>query len=218
MTTGSPLSNGSVAFYAHPSAYVDDPTCIGAGTRIWHFCHVMADARVGIDCVLGQNVFIASGAIVGDRVRIQNNVSVFQGVTLDDDVFIGPSCTLTNVRNPRAEIRRRASFTATHIRRGATLGANATILCGVTVGRHAFIAAGAVITRDVPDYALVVGMPGKQIGWMGRHGEVLVHTPDLPEDAWICPTSGYLYDEKGGTLQCLDLDEEAPLPTSASMP
>jgi UDP-2-acetamido-3-amino-2,3-dideoxy-glucuronate N-acetyltransferase len=218
MTQSPSLRDGSLGFFCHPSACIDDPSCIGAGTRIWHFCHVMAGARVGRDCVLGQNVFVAGGAVIRDRVRIQNNVSVFDGVTLDDDVFLGPSCTLTNVRNPRAEIRRRETYTATRIRRGATIGANATIVCGVTVGRHAFVAAGCVTTRDVPDYALWVGVPGKQKGWVGRHGEVLVRAPEIPGTVWVCPTSGYHYDEQRGSLRCLDLDEEAPIPTSAYSP
>src|SRR5271170_3613011 len=140
-------------FFAHPSATVDEPCEIGEGTKIWHYGHVMSGARVGRGCVLGQNVFVAAGAVVGDRVRVQNNVSVYDGVVVEDDVFLGPSCVLTNVSNPRAGVRRRGQFEMTRIRRGATLGANATVVCGLTVGRHAFIAAGAVVTADVPDYA-----------------------------------------------------------------
>jgi UDP-2-acetamido-3-amino-2,3-dideoxy-glucuronate N-acetyltransferase len=151
-------------FFAHPSACVDEPCDIGAGTKIWHHGHVMAGARIGRDCVLGQNVFVAAGAAVGDRVRVQNNVSIYDGVTLEDDVFLGPSCVLTNVRNPRAGVDRRGRFEPTLIRRGATVGANATVVCGLTVGRHAFVGAGAVVTRDVPDYAIVAGVPAKVTG------------------------------------------------------
>ena len=192
------MTEAGVPFFAHASAFVDEPLSVGAGTRIWHFCHVMAGSRIGKDCVLGQNVFVASGAVIGDRVRIQNNVSVFDGITIDDDVFVGPSCTFTNVKNPRAEISRRGAFQATRIRRGATLGANATVVCGVTVGRHAFIAAGAVVTGNIPDYALIMNVPGRQVGWVGRHGEVLVRMAgpgQAGEEDWRCPTSGFRYRE-----------------------
>jgi UDP-2-acetamido-3-amino-2,3-dideoxy-glucuronate N-acetyltransferase len=199
-------------FFVHASAVVDEPCEIGEGTQVWHFCHVMSGARIGRGCVLGQNVFVAGGAVVGDRVRIQNNVSIYDGVVVEDDVFLGPSCVLTNVSNPRAEIRRRGQYEATRIRRGATIGANATIVCGVTVGRHAFIAAGAVVTGDVADYALLMGVPGRRVAWMGRHGERLVPYPAGGEGAWVCPASGLSYREEGGALRCLDLDEEAPLP------
>jgi UDP-2-acetamido-3-amino-2,3-dideoxy-glucuronate N-acetyltransferase len=191
----------------HPTACVDVPCTIGKGTRIWHFSHVMTGARIGEDCVLGQNVFVAGGAIIGDRVRIQNNVSVYAGVVVEDDVFLGPSCVLTNVSNPRAEVLRHGAFDSTRIRRGATIGANATIVCGVTVGRHAFVAAGAVVTRDVADYALILGVPGRRADWMGRHGERLVPSGDL----WVCPTSGFRYREIDGILRCLDLDEDERL-------
>jgi UDP-2-acetamido-3-amino-2,3-dideoxy-glucuronate N-acetyltransferase len=195
---------------AHPSATIDEPCEIGEGTKIWHYCHVMSGARIGRGCVLGQNVFVAAGAVVGDRVRVQNNVSIYDGVVVEDDVFLGPSCVLTNVSSPRAGIDRRGRFEATRLRRGATIGANATVVCGVTVGRHAFVAAGAVVTRDVPDYALVMGVPGRRAGWMGRHGRRLVRGADA--GAWRCPESGFLYREEGGALRCLDLDEDAPLP------
>jgi UDP-2-acetamido-3-amino-2,3-dideoxy-glucuronate N-acetyltransferase len=198
---------------AHSSACIDEPCEIGEGTRIWHFCHVMRGARIGRGCTLGQNVFVAGSAVVGDRVRVQNNVSIYDGVTLEDDVFLGPSCVLTNVENPRAGISRHGRFTPTLVRRGATVGANATIVCGVTVGRHAFVAAGAVVTHDVPDYALVMGVPARQAGWMGRHGERLVPDPGGETGAWICPASGMRYRQgEGGALRCLDLDEGAPLP------
>jgi UDP-2-acetamido-3-amino-2,3-dideoxy-glucuronate N-acetyltransferase len=198
------------SYFVHPSACVDDPCEIGAGTRVWHFCHVMSGARIGRECVLGQNVFVAKGAVVGDRVRVQNNVSIYDGVTVEDDVFLGPSCVLTNVSNPRAGISRHGSFEPTRIRRGATIGANATIVCGVTIGRHAFIAAGAVVTKNVPDYALMMGVPARREGWMGRHGQRLVPGEERAGE-WVCPGSGFRYREEDGALACLDLDEEAPL-------
>jgi UDP-2-acetamido-3-amino-2,3-dideoxy-glucuronate N-acetyltransferase len=191
----------------HPTACVDAPCTIGKGTRIWHFSHVMTGARIGEDCVLGQNVFVAGGAVIGDRVRIQNNVSVYAGVVVEDDVFLGPSCVLTNVSNPRAEISRHGAFESTRIRRGATIGANATIVCGVTIGRHAFVAAGAVVTRDVADYALILGVPGRRADWVGRHGDRLTPSGDL----WVCPTSGFRYREIDGILRCLNLDEDERL-------
>lgn len=196
--------------FVHPSAFVDQPCSVGEGTQIWHFCHVMAGATIGRGCVLGQNVFVAGGVVVGNGVRIQNNVSLYEGTLVEDEVFLGPSAVLTNVENPRAAIRRRALFARTLIRRGATVGANATIVCGVTIGRHAFIAAGAVVTRDVPDYALVTGVPGRQRGWMSRHGQRLL--PAKGEARLTCPESGLRYALEGGVLRCLDLDEDAPLP------
>jgi UDP-2-acetamido-3-amino-2,3-dideoxy-glucuronate N-acetyltransferase len=199
------------AFFAHATACVDEPADIGEGTQIWHFCHVMAGARIGRGCVLGQNVFVAAGAVVGDRVRVQNNVSLYDGVAIEDDVFLGPSCVFTNVTMPRAEVRRRGQFEQTRVRRGATLGANATVVCGVTLGRHAFVGAGAVVTRDAGDYALIVGVPGRRTGWVGRHAARLVREAAAGEGAWRCPDSGFRYREEGGMLRCLDLDEDAPL-------
>jgi UDP-2-acetamido-3-amino-2,3-dideoxy-glucuronate N-acetyltransferase len=196
------------AAFIHPTACVDTPESIGESTQVWHFCHVMPGARVGRRCVLGQNVFVASKVVVGDDCRIQNNVSLYDGTTLEADVFLGPSCVLTNVENPRAQIRRRDLASPTLIRRGATVGANATILCGLTLGRYAFIGAGAVVTHDVPDYALIVGVPGARDGWMSRHGHRLSGQGGL----FICPESGYRYRLEGGAMRCLDLDEEDPLP------
>ncbi len=196
-------------YFVHESSYVDAPSDVGEGTRIWHFCHVLPGARIGRACVLGQNVSIGRDVVVGDRVRIQNGVSVYTGTTVEDDVFLGPSCVLTNVSNPRAQLDRSARFERTLLRRGCTIGANATVVCGVTVGRYAFVAAGAVITRDVPDYALVVGVPGRAVGWMSRHGHRLERGPG---GVMTCPESGHRYVEDGGRVRCLDLDEEAPLP------
>jgi UDP-2-acetamido-3-amino-2,3-dideoxy-glucuronate N-acetyltransferase len=195
--------------FIHASAVVDDPRVIGEGTQIWHFCHVMSGARVGSGCVLGQNVFVASGAVVGDRVRVQNNVSIYDGCVIEDDVFLGPSCVLTNVSNPRAEISRKGSFERTVVRRGATVGANATLVCGVTIGRYAMIGAGAVVTRDVPDHALILGVPGRQAGWVGRRGVALVSEG---EGAWRCPESGCAYVEAGGVLRCGESGEDDALP------
>ncbi|MFO0760144.1 MAG: acyltransferase [Byssovorax sp.] len=196
----------------HPSAFVDGPAVIGEGTQIWHFCHVMAGATIGRSCVLGQNVFVAAKVVVGDGVRIQNNVSLYEGTVIEDEVFLGPSAVLTNIENPRAAIRRRHMFSPTVIRRGATIGANATIVCGVTIGRHAFVGAGAVVTRDVPDYALITGVPGRQRGWMSRHGQRLRPRNKGEREILICPESGLRYELAGGMLRCLDLDEDAPLP------
>jgi UDP-2-acetamido-3-amino-2,3-dideoxy-glucuronate N-acetyltransferase len=155
----------------HPTAVIDEGAAIGKGTRIWHFTHVCSGARIGADSSLGQNVYVAPTAVIGDRVKIQNNVSIYDGVILEDDVFVGPSAVFTNVRNPRAEVSRKHEYVATTIRAGATIGANATILCGRTLGRYAFVAAGAVVTADVAPFALVAGVPAQPIGWMCRCGE-----------------------------------------------
>ncbi len=153
-------------YFVHPTAVIDESTEIGEGTRIWHFSHVMAGAKIGRNCLLGQNVFIASGAILGDNIKVQNNVSIFKGVILEDDVFCGPSAVFTNVFNPRSFISRKAEFRQTLVKRGATIGANATVICGNTIGEYAFIGAGSVVTKDVPDYALVYGNPGRIKGWV----------------------------------------------------
>jgi UDP-2-acetamido-3-amino-2,3-dideoxy-glucuronate N-acetyltransferase len=195
--------------FVHPSAIVDLPCSIGRGTKIWHFCHISSGSTIGERGSLGQNVFVASGVVIGNGVKIQNNVSVYAGTIVEDDVFLGPSCVLTNVVNPRASIDRRSQYQRTLLRRGATIGANATVVAGVTIGRHAFIAAGAVVTDDVPDYALVMGVPGRSVGWVGRHGHRLV---DDGSGVMVCPEGKLRYVLKGGVLRCLDLDEDAPLP------
>ena len=157
----------------HPSAIVDQGAQIGEGTRVWHWVHISAGARIGRNCNLGQNVFVANRVVIGDNVKIQNNVSVYDEVTLEDGVFCGPSMVFTNVYNPRSEISRKEEYRRTLVRRGATLGANCTIVCGITIGQYAFIGAGAVVNRDVPDFALMLGVPARQAGWMSRHGERL---------------------------------------------
>lgn len=198
-------------YFAHESAYVDEPCEIGAGTKIWHFCHVMANSKIGRKCNLGQNVLVSSGVVIGDNVKIQNNVSVYTGVELEDDVFCGPSCVFTNVMNPRSQINRHSEYRRTLVRRGATIGANATIVCGATIGRYAFIGAGAVTRGDVPDYALMVGVPAVRKGWMSRHGHRLSELDN--EGNYICPESGWRYQEvEPGVLRCLDWDEDKPLP------
>jgi len=157
----------------HPSAIVDAGAQLGADTRVWHFSHICAGARIGAACSLGQNVFVGNDVNIGDRVKIQNNVSIYDAVTIEDEVFCGPSMVFTNVYNPRSGITRKDQYRRTIVRRGASIGANATIVCGVTVGAYAFVGAGAVVNRDVPDFALVAGVPARQIGWISRHGERL---------------------------------------------
>ena len=154
------------AYFAHASALVDAPESIGKGTKIWHFSHIMPGAVIGEHCSLGQNVFVASGCVIGNNVKIQNNVSIYEGVTLEDDVFCGPSSVFTNVNNPRSHVPRKNEYLPTLVQRGATIGANATVVCGATLGRYAFVGAGAIVTRDVPDYAMVYGNPARLRGWM----------------------------------------------------
>lgn len=202
-------------WFAHESAYVDEPCEIGAGTKIWHFSHVMPKSRIGRNCSLGQNVSIAPDVVIGDNVKIQNNVSIYSGTIVEDDVFLGPSCVLTNVSNPRSQVNRRALYEKTLLRRGCSIGANATVVCGITVGRYAFLAAGAVVAKDVPDYALMVGVPARQMGWMSRHGHRLGKAD--AEGLMRCPESGYRYREAKGVLKCLDLDEDTALPADKAM-
>lgn len=178
-------------FFAHPSACIDEGALIGEGTKIWHFCHIAPGARIGDRCVLGQNVFVDGGATIGNGCKIQNNVSVFKGVTLEDLVFCGPSCVFTNVVTPRAGVERKSEFAATLVKRGATIGANATIICGTTVGAFALVGAGCVVSKDVPDHALVVGVPGKIIGWVCCCGEVLCHLGELGQRS--CSRCGQAY-------------------------
>lgn len=194
----------------HESAYVDEPVSIGSGTSIWHFCHVSKNVQIGNHCVFGQNVFIANDVKIGNRVKVQNNVSIYTGCEIEDEVFLGPSCVLTNVTNPRSQVNRHSLYEKTLFRRGCTIGANATIVCGITIGRYAFVGAGSVVTKDVPDYALILGNPGRQKGWMSRHGHPL-QNPDS-ENMMICPESGYRYKLAEEKLHCLDLSEEESLP------
>ena len=201
----------SEGYFAHESAYVDQPCEIGKGTKIWHFCHIMKDSKIGRHCVLGQNVNISSGVVIGNNVKIQNNVSIYTGCIIEDDVFLGPSCVLTNITNPRSQIVRHGLFEKTVIKRGATVGANATIVCGVELGCYCFVAAGATVVKNVPDYALMQGVPAKQVGWMSRHGHRL--RKQSSNRIMICHESGFRYREiSPGLVKCIDLDEEAPLP------
>jgi UDP-2-acetamido-3-amino-2,3-dideoxy-glucuronate N-acetyltransferase len=186
----------------HPSAIVDEGARLGAGTHVWHFAHVCAGARIGSGCSLGQNVFVGNDVRIGDRVKVQNNVSVYDAVTLEDDVFCGPSMVFTNVYNPRAAVVRKDEYRRTLVRRGATIGANATIVCGVTIGEYAFIAAGAVVKRDVPAFALMAGVPARQAGWMSRHGERLA-LPLSGAGQAVCPHTGDTYLLEGGACLLL---------------
>jgi len=188
-----------VAASIHPSAIVDEGAQIGEGSRVWHWVHISAGARIGKGCNLGQNVFVANRVVIGNNVKIQNNVSVYDEVTLEDDVFCGPSMVFTNVYNPRSQFSRKDDYRKTLVRQGATLGANCTIVCGVTIGRHAFVGAGAVVNRDVPDFALMLGVPARQAGWMSRFGERL-KLPLKGDGEATCPHTGERYLLKNGRL------------------
>jgi len=180
--------------FIHETAIVDEGTQIGAGTKIWHFCHIMGIAEIGENCVLGQNVFIGANVRLGNNVKVQNNVSVYSGVVCEDDVFLGPSMVFTNVINPRSAINRKEEFKITLVKKGASIGANATIVCGVTLGEYCFVGAGAVVTKNVKPYALVTGVPAKQSGWVSKAGIVL-------KDDLICPETGEKYEVEGGNLK-----------------
>jgi UDP-2-acetamido-3-amino-2,3-dideoxy-glucuronate N-acetyltransferase len=192
----------------HPSAIVDSGAELGEATRVWHFAHVCAGARIGAACSLGQNVFIGNDVLVGDRVKIQNNVSVYDAVTIEDEVFCGPSMVFTNVHNPRAAVVRKDQYRRTLVRRGATLGANCTIVCGVSIGQYAFVAAGAVVTRDVPDFALMAGVPARQLGWMSRHGERLA-LPRVGSGEAVCPHTGERYVVADGACMLMPAQQPA---------
>lgn len=183
-----------VDHFVHPTATVDANVEVGTATRIWHYTHLCEGARIGPNCVIGQNVMIGTRVRIGARCKIQNNVSIYEAVSLEDEVFCGPSCVFTNVLTPRAFVERKSEFAPTLVKRGATIGANATIVCGVVIGRYAMVGAGAVVTKDVPDYALVVGNPARRRGWVSRAGEVL--GPDL-----VCPRTGERYSEADGGLK-----------------
>jgi len=184
-------------YFVHPSSFVDEGAVVGAGTKIWHFCHVMKGAVIGQRSSLGQNVVVMPGTRIGDNVKIQNNVSVYEGVTLEDDVFCGPSCVFTNVLNPRSHVSRKHEYRPTLVRRGASIGANATIVCGVTLGEYAFIGAGAVVTSDVPAYGLMLGVPARRVGWMCQCGERLA----VSGGTAACAACGATYAETDGRLR-----------------
>ncbi len=186
----------------HSSAIVDAGAQLGDGCRVWHFVHISAGARIGERCSFGQNVFVGNDVVIGDNVKIQNNVSVYDAVTLEDDVFCGPSMVFTNVYNPRSAVTRKDEYRRTLVRRGATLGANCTIVCGTTIGSHAFVGAGAVVNRNVPDFALVLGVPARQVAWMSRFGERLA-LPLEGEAEAICPQTGDRYRLEGRTLRLI---------------
>lgn len=187
-------------FFAHPTAVIDDGCEIGAGTKIWHFSHIMPGCKIGLNCNLGQNVVVSPDVVLGNNVKVQNNVSIYTGVVCEDDVFLGPSMVFTNVVNPRSAINRRGQYAKTLVGRGATIGANATIVCGHNIGKFAFIGAGAVVTKDVPDYGLVLGNPARQTGWMSEYGHKLVFNTDKMA---ICPESGEKYVLQNGKVEKL---------------
>lgn len=184
-------------YFVHDSAYVDEGCTIGAGTKIWHFSHVMPNCQIGEGCNIGQNVVISPEVVLGKNVKIQNNVSIYTGVTCDDDVFLGPSCVFTNVTNPRSAVNRRGEYAKTHVGKGASIGANATIVCGHDIGAFAFIGAGTVVTKNVPAYALIIGNPGRQAGWMSEYGHRLKFENNLA----TCPESGQVYELVDGACK-----------------
>jgi UDP-2-acetamido-3-amino-2,3-dideoxy-glucuronate N-acetyltransferase len=190
-------SDSTPEYYAHPTAVVDEGCEIGAGTKIWHFTHIMPNCRIGRNCNFGQNVVISPGVVLGNNVKVQNNVSIYTGVTCDDDVFLGPSCVFTNVTNPRSAVNRRDQYARTHVGQGASIGANATIVCGHDIGKFAFIGAGAVVTKNVPDYALVIGNPARQAGWMSEYGHKLAFDADGKA---VCQESGQQYQLSDGRV------------------
>ncbi len=199
----------SLGYWQHESAIVDEGATLGIGTKVWHFSHISAGAVIGKNCSLGQNVFIGKRVVIGNNCKIQNNISVYDNVTIEDDVFCGPSMVFTNVYNPRAAIVRKEEYRDTLVRQGASLGANCTIVCGVTIGRYAFIGAGAVVNKDVPDFALMVGVPARQIGWMSEYGEQL----DLPltgKAEMICPNTGKKYRLYNQKLYIIQEKKEEP--------
>lgn len=198
------------AFQMHRSSFVDDGARVGHGSVVWHFSHIMAGAQVGSGCNIGQNVFIGDGVVIGDNVKIQNNVSIYNGVTIEDEVFLGPACVLTNVINPRAEVSRKSFYDKTLIKRGTTIGANSTILCGVELGCYCFVAAGSVVTKNINSYSLVMGNPARHCKWIGRQGLPLQKTDK--DGILVCPETGYRYKISEQGAACLDLDEYSPLP------
>jgi len=191
-----------MSFTAHPTAIIDEGALIGDGTRIWHWVHVSSQARIGSGCSLGQNVYVGNAVVIGNNVKIQNNVSVYDAVTLEDDVFCGPSMVFTNVYNPRSGVTRKDEYRRTLVKRGATIGANATIVCGTALGEYAFIGAGAVVNRDVKSYALMAGVPALQIGWMSQHGEKL-NLPLTGNGVAACPATGTRYQLRDGQVSKL---------------
>jgi len=231
------MNNISDKAFIHDSSYIDDGITIGDNTKVWHFCHILSECNIGEGCSFGQNCVVGPRVEIGNNVKVQNNISIYEGVEIEDDVFLGPSCVLTNVTNPRSQVLRKSLYERTLLKRGCSIGANATIVCGITIGRYAFVGAGAVVHCDVPDYALMLGVPAKQKGWMSRHGHVLKN-PDV-DGIMICPESGLRYREQltpvdgslliddsqpstishqpSTVLICLDLDESESLPEKLAM-